>query len=203
MSKTAFGTTLVALALAILAPPAFSQVQADPQADLAMLLVRAKSVPNGTSLVENLLQYRESADRSANVDQLRQQVLGWADIRNLDALPLDIELVVLLPVAEMRANYFGQIMAADLNGDWSVSRQELVAVIGNRRQAISDIFILGDRDLDNILTTDEIKAAVTTRAQMDMAGRTPSTNFVKIIDLDGDGILTRDEFERVIAALTS
>lgn len=181
---------------------AFGQAAPDPAADLATLTKRAETIPNGPVFLAELMNNSAGSDQPLRAVELERRLLQWANIGSAEQLPVDIKLMALLPLARQRATYLSEILAADLDGDWSVTRQELLGAMSGQQRGISDIFVLGDKDFDNVLTNAELRAAVEARARADLNGRDRSTEMMAMFDLDDDGMLTQEELSRVVMAVT-
>jgi len=135
-----------------------------------------------------------------------RDILGGLLNVSPDALGTDLryELAGQVRLAQARAERYADILSNDLNGDGSVSRDEIADTLlfgRARRGGAAEMLISYDADRNDILSPDEIRQAVSDQRDTD-GGRRDSTRIASILDLDSDGTLTVAELDRVGAALS-
>ena len=175
----------------------------DTKADLVLLEMRAATDAEMSAIFSQLRG--ETGVRSGRtVEQMVDMFSGLRQSRK-GTLPVNYRLQAQLRGAAIRAQAVSEILRSDLNGDWQITRNELVASLGQADHGGSQAataFVLGDMDQNGALSTDEIKAAA--EAMLDSTSRHQgSESTVRLFDLDDDGILTKSEYDRVVAALKS
>lgn len=191
--------------LALLAPAGASGANPpDPQMDRRTLEARSDNIPGARQALDQLEQMIRGNSGAPAADQSRQIILGnFANLQDASQLPVNIAAVQQAPMAERRGYYAQQLVAADLNGDWQITRDELLyALSGRRTDKTAELFILGDTDQDGTLSHKEIEAAIQQAAARDVPRRGRELGLLPVLDLDGDGMFTQDELERVLAALS-
>lgn len=175
----------------------------EAKADLALLETRAAADAD-MAAIWSQLRAQVGAGTDHNVTQLLDMFSGIRQNR-ASSLPLNYRVRAQVQAANIRAQNVAAILRSDLNGDWQVSREELVASLGQTNRdggEAATAFVLGDADQDGTLSTDEIKAAI--EAMLGTASRQHGLpNGQRLFDLDDDGILTQSEYDRVLAALKS
>lgn len=191
----------IVIALAgLIACPAQSQTAPDPKADLAVIEARAGQDPETTLLLESI---RQNISRTGRTPvEVLTRYFGRADGLLRDGKPFAYRLESQRRTAQMRAQLVGQILQADLDGDWQVARSELAQVLqadpgGN----IADVFIVGDVDGNNILDFAEMQRAVAAMSDGRARSYGQDDLALRLFDLDDDGVLTTDESLRSIEAL--
>lgn len=179
--------------------------QTDPSAvaDLAAIRQKAEASPGALRTLDEIVRMISQRQDQAGPDYVLRLVFGQTGIGSRGQLPVNIGAIERRPAAISRAQYLSQILMADLDNDWSVTREELTYVLevpGGGNSA-ADLFLLGDKDGNNILTLDEIKAVVTARADADTSNRRNPLS-LSLFDFDGDGQFTQQEFDRAVKALS-
>lgn len=196
---TKFMFTL-ATALALCAGLAVAQAP-DIKADLAAMEARAAASPE---LRRYMSQLRGSMEAGTNtpIDQVLEMIGGIRPDRE-GGLPFNYRLSGQAQSAMMRAQATAEILRNDLNGDWQVTRDELVATLssGRNNNEGAAAFLLGDLDANNVLDTEEIKKAVETSLASWVRPSGRRDTLPQLFDFDDDGILTQSELDRGIAAL--
>lgn len=206
MRKRSAALSLAAVIFLVTA--AVAQETADPaasdaSADLLLMREKATSDPSLSQqlwLIEQRFG-RGNADRAP--DQLRQYMYGnvGGTIITLDD-PVRIATIEQLQPAQSRAWAAQQILAADLDGDWQITRDELTESLKYlRTDAAAAAFLTGDSDSNNVLTTEEIKSAVDTLAKSKFGQGQQVRSLMPVFDFDSDGYLSKAEFYRGVAAL--
>lgn len=176
----------------------------EAKADLALLEARAAADAD-MAVIWSQLRAEAGTRTDQNVAQIMEMFSGIRQNRE-SRLPLNYRVQAQAQAAAIRAQSVAEILRSDLNGDWQVSREELVASLGQGNRGgggeAATAFVLGDADQNGTLSTDEIKAAV--EAMLSKASRQRGMpNGQRLFDLDDDGILTQSEYDRVLAALKS
>lgn len=187
--------------LAVTAGPSQGQTP-EAKADLALLETRAAGDPlMGQVWVQ--LRSETSARSGQSVLRIVETLSGIRQTRD-GALPLSYRLQGQVQAAAIRAQTVAEILRSDLNGDWQVSREELVASLSHANRGgggeAATAFLLGDADQNSLLTTEEIKASAEAMLPV-LSGRRGMDVGARLFDLDDDGILTQSEYDRVVAAL--
>ncbi len=204
---------LAVLLTAIALPLAAQEAPADAAADLAAMRAKADGDPEISRI---FAQFQRSAGmRQANPsyraeDAIRNQLFrrltqnGQLGLSELLAEPVKIATIAGLEPARHRAQAASQILQADLDGDWQITRDEIVeAAKFQRIDGAAQAFVTADADRNDILTFDEIKVAVENMVRAINGRRNYETNLLPLFDFDDDGYLTQDELDRGIAALTA
>lgn len=197
-------SSALALTLCLGATALSAQTAADPKADLTVIETRAKGDPK----MERLLrQLRENMERGQLQSRDMRDVLMryMPDFNGFDRenRPYEYRLEAQRRQAQIRAELLSDIMRADLDGDWQISRAEVAAVVRlSRGGSVADVFVLGDTDGNNLLDMQELQAAINSMAETrgHRDGNRPVQS-LRLFDLDDDGILTLDEVDRSLAAL--
>ena len=106
------------MALAAISPCAHAETTspADPAADLAAMEKKAETSPQARQF---MLMARETVTGGRTDDRLRMILLDRMGLRNqqLDST-INIEAAGQIDRAMQRGQYVGQILSADLDGDW-------------------------------------------------------------------------------------
>jgi len=179
------------------AMPALAQ---DVAADLALLESRAAADPELGRVMEALRGNRSTQP----VEQKLEMTVERAFLRD-GALPMHYRLAGQMRIASNRAQMVAEILRSDLDGDWQITRDELKATLtqhGRGNGGSAAAFVLGDADGNGVLDTAEIKQAVEA-IQRDQDHLRGQEAMPRLFDLDDDGILTRAEYDRAVAALKS
>lgn len=107
-----------------------------------------------------------------------------------------------LDPARRRARAASQILIADLNGDWEITREELMETLKyTPGDGSAQAFLLADGDRNDILSAEEIRAAISQMAKAEMPGRPTPVNLMPVFDFDGDGYLAPEELDRGLKAI--
>jgi hypothetical protein len=186
----------------LLACPAQSETAADPKTDLATLQARAGTDPERALLLSSVRDNLRSLSAQGSEKDVMMRYLGRA--RNLlqNGQSFAYQIEGQRQAAQERAQMMGQILQADLNGDWQVSREELVAVLRvDRGGNLSDVFIMGDMNGDDLLSQEEMQKTVSDAAGLRTDRYQQDKDAVGLFDLNDDGILTLDEVNRSVAAM--
>lgn len=181
-----------------------AETAADPKADLALLETRAKADPQLEHLLQQLrANIARGQLQSRDMRDVLMRYLPEFNRLQRDMQPFDYRQEALTYRAERRSQLLGDIMRADLDGDWQISREEAVSVVRTAHsQNIANAFLLGDADDNNLLDMAEIQASIVsmTEARSDRDGRSGSKS-LQLFDLNDDGVLTLQEIDRSLAAL--
>lgn len=182
-----------------------AQDKPDPKADLAAIRAKAEGEQQMAVMLEQLVELTRNNSGPAVDQQTEQMILGnFTPLRSRSALPANILAAENIPLAQKRAQLLSEIMTADLNDDWAITRAELAAVLSaHNTQRAAEIFISGDDDGDNVLSTAEIKATTAQMAEVEIGMRGAQVNLLSLFDFDDDGLFEVDELDRTIAALKS
>jgi hypothetical protein len=194
-------------------PLAAQEAPADAAADLAAMRAKAEADPEVSRMFE---QIERSVGRQSNApsrkvedivrdlalrNMLRNTPFGLSDI--LDE-PVKIATLAGLEPARQRANAASQVLQADLDGDWQITREEIVEAARYQRiDGAAQAFLTADTDRNDILTFEEIKVAVDGMVAGSNGRRNVGPNLLPVFDFDDDGYLTQGELDRGIAALTA
>jgi EF hand len=170
------------------------------QADLDLIQSRAKGWPGLPDLPGQL------SDATIGIGNVSLQgMIVTGTHRGAEFPPEGFPYGTLrqLDVAQNRAEYLKNILSSDLNGDGSVSRNEISTLLemGYGRESVSPkVLITEDIDLNDVLSPEEIQAAVIRHAG---AYEEHSTYLLgaELLDLNSDGTLTQEEFRRGEEAL--
>ena len=178
----------------------------DKAADLAAIMANTRSDPFLERVVSDLQM--NFANAPEGLQGKREIFIGTSNILqrvpNLQ-FPINIGVIRDSDLAQRRARLLSGIMVADLNGDWQVTRAELKdALMFDNLDIASQAFLAGDIDIDNILSTEEIRQIVASGATQDgfqRNGRDQRNDTAFLFDLDGDGVLSTEEIDRCLLAL--
>jgi hypothetical protein len=117
-----------------------------------------------------------------------------------------LETFIALRRAEVRARRIGFFLAADLDNDGAISRNEAglfaASLNARRRGGIQWGFDLADADMDGSLTMAELRIYAETEAlqevdEIDAAG----LRSLMLFDLNNDGVVAMDEVVTAVSAL--
>jgi hypothetical protein len=200
-----FTLSLAALiSLSFSAPMAFAQEAAvvdDPAADAAAIEAEWEAVPE----LGGYFNRMKELAREGKTSQFRAIMLSELGIdSNVDSdLSIDLEILPLIQPAIARARAIGELLAADLGGDWQISKQELRSVLKvGSNPAAAEAFFNYDLNENDILEQDEIRAAAARRSDK-YGGRRSDRQILMLaaFDFDGDQVVTGAEIERAAKAL--
>jgi len=163
--------------------------------DLVTMIAKAGKDRGLLMMLENLIARRSNQNSLRMLEQVvLPQNNGGHD---LNAAPYRYEIVAQVGQAQNRARILGEMLAADLNNDGQISRQELSDVLAmDRVNHVADAFFTSDKDGDNVLKADEIRAAATETVRVTMGDRDDRQHFAQVLDFDGDGYLSAEEYQR-------
>ncbi|GHC55494.1 hypothetical protein [Neogemmobacter tilapiae] len=200
-----FAVSLATLiALSVSAPITFAQdspTAVDPAADAAALEAKWKAVPE----LDGYFNRMKEIARERNADHFRAIMLselGMDSDANSD-LSIDLDILPLIQPAAARARAIGELLAADLDGDWQISKQELRSVLKiGSNPAAAEAFFNYDLNENDTLEQEEIKAAAARRSDK-YGGRRSDRQILLLeaFDFDGDRVVTSAEIERAAKAL--
>lgn len=182
-------------ALGLQAAPGFK-----PSADFAVMMSKAGDSSESRQILQMVLQVRRPG---RDVEMLRQQIFGrMGEMRDNDLTkPFHYAAAELVQDARQRAQIWGQMLAADLNNDGQITKQELKDTLEFMpSEGISDAFFTSDANEDSVLSADELREAVAARSQSRRYGR-GGKGIAQMFDFDDDGYLTAAEFQRGAVAL--
>lgn len=181
---------------------ASGQVEA-PSADLAAMRARAAAAPELTQMFEQIVAMAQRNKQASTDRNLLRYVFG--DARWLGqgiTEPMRIETVANLDPARRRARAAAQVLVADLNGDWEITRDELTETLKYAPgEGSAQAFLLADNDRNDILSAEEIRSAIAQMADIGIASRQAQANLMPVFDFDGDGYLAPEELDRGLKAL--
>ena len=179
----------LALLIALAAPlPVCADTAPDVTADLAAITRKASGDRNLQMILQQLNQMhsRPADARSTLENQLFQ---SFPNGRLPEDGPVNYRIMEQVQQAQMRAQYYGQILAADLNDDGSISRQEVKDALSIMQiQGAAEALFSLDANDDNTLSPDEIRAAVDRQTTISRGRRGNSA--MRLFDFDNDGVLT-------------
>ncbi|WP_323041701.1 hypothetical protein [Gemmobacter sp.] len=200
-----------ALLLAVLlTTPLAAQPASDPPADLRFMLDRAAQIPQVDSLLRQFQQQARSMRpqaRETGALRLRSLLAGHLNLGRMTMTDAGYDYGNLRQrqVAAARAQMVGTLLRADLNGDWQITRDELSATLSGRdvgaMSGMAEFFLIGDRDLDNVLTFDEIKAVAVAETERRSSSQRVIDQLAEVMDFDQNGFLTAEEIDRAAVAL--
>lgn len=173
----------------------------DPKADLAALQARA-AADAGLAAILSQLQDNISARANRPVEHWLEMMGGFRPNRD-GGLPLNYRVQGQVQIAEARAQAVAEILRSDLDGNWQVARDELVASLSQASRSggqAATAFLLGDTDGNGTLDTAEIKLAAEAMTKTIGVHR-GNYGIPRLLDFDDDGILTQSEYDRGVAAL--
>lgn len=185
--------------LACMASSVTAQTAPDPKADLAALDARAATDPQLQAFWNSLRNRLARPDRPTSEQLMRMA----GEIR--EGFPVQYRLERQIKLAMARAQFAAEILRSDLDGDWQVTREELVASLsgsGRGQGGAAEAFVLGDKDGNDILDTAEIQRAAG-GLESRSGGEMGRNSFARLFDFDDDGVLTQAEYDRGLAALQS
>lgn len=188
--------------IAILALPmqAMAQTKPDPTADLATIKLRAENDPSLQSFLQRVLDIRSGPeDRRRRLEAQLFQTLPNGSPSGAGPIPYRASEQV--QNAQIRVQILSRILTADLDGDGSITTQEVKDTLRvTSVDGAAEAFFMGDANNDDILSPEEIRAAA--NQQLSKQGRRiANPDPMVLFDFDDDGILSVAERERGIAAL--
>lgn len=204
---TRFPFTARAFVLAALLAPGLAAAQTPapspaPSAadDLAIIRKRAEASPDLTQALRNVEQVF-STRQQPTTPSIRQMLGGIG--RNPDSAPVNVRLYESAPLADARAQFISRLLRADLDGDWTVTRQEVRETLSLRAdQNTAEAFLIADTNDDGTVTIEELRTgadwAAQRRPNLGGMSRSPA---LRLFDLDDDGFVTSEELDRADAAL--
>ena len=182
-----------------------------PEADLAALRANADRDPDSYRMILDLLGrvYKKDGNDKLSMEAVRnvisRDVTGGRMSRG-KIQSFDYVLAAQIDLASDRTQQFGSILLFDQNGDWQVTKEEIVTIAAwneNFDRVKPMGFLDGDSNGDDTLTIDEIIKFIDSTA-----GRRNDVQFLgqrmkgaALLDMNNDGVLTKDEFDRAVAAL--
>jgi len=190
------------LAAPITAAAQTSGQAADQNPDLDFMRAKATSDPQLQRIFQQILQTSGKQQRRSPSELIAQFAFRSVPaLRGGITTPIDIEAAAAIGSARMRAQVMSQIMVADLNGDWEITRAELKAALGLMRiTGAAEAFFSSDADNDGVLTGSEIRAAIALQASMRNRSSRQETSVLSLFDFNEDNILTPEEYDRAVAA---
>lgn len=200
---------LVLLVTALTAVPIAAQEAADEpasnaSADLLLLRGKADADPirrDQFRQVEAAFSRENSNLRRVNLHQYLFRIYGGTEVSLNE--PVHIATIGGLRIAKSRASAIGQIFAADVDGDWQITRDELTEALKyDRMEAAASAFMSGDKDRNDVLTFEELKAAVDGLVTPFFGSEQQAIALMTVFDFDDDGYLSQAEVDRGTAALT-
>lgn len=202
--RNAFLTFTLVTALIGQTTAAFAQTDAaaaNPAADLLMMQTKAESSHELRRVLDELQQMTGRQNQSAEVRRYLLRRIPGLEGEELTK-PINIMAVTKIDEAMQRAQVASQILGADLNGDWEITREELKAALSVRSiQGAAEAFFSSDADDNGVLNSQEIRDAVATQAEIQMGRRGSRQDAILLFDFDDDGFLTSEELERGMKAL--
>lgn len=182
-----------------------AETTADPKADLAALDARAEADHELQPLWRSLRDQLSQGNRPTAEQVL--QMKGRIRSMMRGGFPINYRLERQIVQAANRARSAAEILSSDLDGDWQITRDELVTSLSGPQLGLrlgrgdaASAFVLGDKDGNDILDTAEIKQAVGSGVS-DLTTGIGHSGLPKLFDFDDDGVLTRAEYDRALAAL--
>lgn len=192
-----------ALPHAALSQSAATEPVEDTSGDLGAMRARAAADPEVAQHFEQIVTMAQRSNQVSAGRNLLRYI--FQDARWLGeglSEPVRIETVTNLDPARRRARAASQILVADLNGDWEITRDELMETLKYApNESSAQAFMLADSDRNDILTTDEIRAAIAQMARNESRGGPGPVNLMPVFDFDGDGYLAPEELDRGLTAI--
>lgn len=179
-------------------------ISADAKADIGVIEARAATDAERTLLLSSIRDnIRSRSAQGQDITRIMTRYLGGGGQYLQNGQPFAYRIEAQRQAAQERAQLMGQILQADLNGDWQVSRDELAAVLRvDRSGNIADVFVIGDEDSNNILSQEEMQKTIRDLGTTRNGDYRQDDDAINLFDLDDDGILTPEEVARSIAALS-
>lgn len=200
-----FNRAAITVLLSLFPHFALSQsADADLSGDLGAMRARAAADPQLAQRFEQVVAMAQrDKQRSVSRDLFHYVFQDGRWFAQGLAEPVRIDTVESLDPARRRATVVSRILVADLNGDWEITRDELMEVLKFApNEAAAEAFMLADKDRNDILSTDEIRAAVPQLAERGgIAGGQDRVNLMRVFDFDGDGMLAPEELDRGMKAI--
>lgn len=200
-----FPLALATALAAVCSAPAFAETDPSAAADLATIRQKAEATPGALRSLDQIVRTSNQLRQTGGPDYDVSQIFRLMRINSRSQFPVNIAAIERRPTAIRRAQLVSQILMADLDNDWSVTREELTSMLelpgGSNDNLSAGLFLVGDKDENNILTLDETKAVATTKADADTSFR-PNQLPLSLFDFDGDGQFTAQEYDRTLRALS-
>ena len=173
--------------------------------DLKVIRERAAQVPDLLPFLNGLIEMK-SGNTATDTRQmlLEQMTQGVSGRSGRLLLPVDIQMFSMVDTATRRGMFIGNILSADLDGDWKITQRELKTTLqssGNNGRMAAEAFIMNDTDGNGILSTDEVRAFVDSKTDEGLGRGELAGRMMAVFDFDGDGILTQAELDRALKAL--
>lgn len=193
---TLTSAALSVLLLAAFTPAAFAQ--SSPAADFDLIQKKAEADPQLRGYFSRFTQMQQNSGAiRMMLDQVNNQIIG----RNR-SLPFAYRQEADVQIAQARGQVWGQLLSVDLNNDGEITAAELKTTLsfGGRNQ-VADAFFVSDANNDFVLSHEELRAEVERQVgdRNRFGGRSQSA---ALFDFDDDGILTDEEMQRGVAALS-
>lgn len=194
---TKISTALGLVFSTCLSQAAMAETAPNPATDLAIMQQKVEAAPEFRDMFGMFTQAQARPDMR---QRLEEQLLGRAGRRGGLDKPFPYIAMATYQLAQARAQVWGQLLAADLNNDDQITKDEVMTVLAfGERPGIADAFFASDANNDLILTRDELKAEV--ERQTSQNRRYDRPQMAQVFDFDDDGSLTQQELDRGMAAL--
>lgn len=168
--------------------------------DLVAMIAKAEKDRELLMMLENLIARRSNQNSLRMLEQVVMPANNSG--HDLNAAPYRYAIVAQVRQAQNRARVIGEMLAADLDNDGQIARQELTDLLAMERvDHVADAFFTSDKDGDNVLNADEIRAAATETARLMMSNRQDRQHFAQVLDFDDDGYLSAEEYQRGLVAM--
>lgn len=168
--------------------------------DLVAMIAKAEKDRELLMMLENLIARRSNQNSLRMLEQVVMPANNSG--HDLNAAPYRYAIVAQVRQAQNRARVIGEMLAADLDNDGQIARQELTDLLAMERvDHVADAFFTSDKDGDNVLNADEIRAAATETARLMMGNRQDRQHFAQVLDFDDDGYLSAEEYQRGLVAM--
>lgn len=178
---------------------------APPDAPSAVLDIIRERAANNRVLRSYLAMVHDRATTPEGRQDIEQQLLNALPDQGMAAdFPVALGNSLGMEAAQERARFVADALSADIDGNWQVTLEETrILLQAGRAQGTAAAFILSDTDGNAVLTMEEIMAAAEAQIRNRPGRSGRQADMIAVFDLDGDGLLTRDEFNRSLDALAA
>ena len=180
-----------------------------PSPDYEIITQKLKAAQNLNVNIRRMVQKVQVTQVTADpnmVEMMLNDITGGSRSTRDKGLsePLDYVMLGKVQIAQMRAQFWSNLLVLDLDNDGQVTEQELRDTLSVSGEVVgaAQAFFYSDSNADHILSASELRAAVdhllATRGGYRAGDR---AELPRIFDFDDDGLLTQAEFDRAMVAL--